>query len=201
MESPSTERAAAITTCCSMAAPMSTYTMARPTPCRIPTPCRVQFHQHVQRGVWAHGGLAHQQSPKAAATVVSRHGLRIPRNDAMDARSFFAVKGLITADPEANQFGASIGGSVKHDKTFLFFRGSHYGKRTQLPVPALSCPRRSSARRLFASSRKPTDPTTGLAPGSNPNGSIFPSRGQTYQPDRSPAQRGQHTHLQCARVR
>jgi putative AlgH/UPF0301 family transcriptional regulator len=44
------------------------------------------------------------------------------RNDKMDARSFFAVKGLVPKPAlKRNQFGASVGGPVKRDKSFLFF--------------------------------------------------------------------------------
>jgi len=87
------------------------------------------------------------------------------RNDAMDARSFFAVKGLVNKPTlKRNQFGASIGGPVKHDKTFLFFSweslrqtNSTTSSGTVVPTPF------ERSGDFSQSSRKPTDPTTGLA--------------------------------------
>ena len=87
------------------------------------------------------------------------------RNDVMDARSFFAVKGLVNKpNLKRNQFGASIGGPVKHDKSFLFFSWESLRQKnfttssgTVVPTPL------ERAGDFSQSSRKPTDPTTGLA--------------------------------------
>jgi outer membrane receptor protein involved in Fe transport len=55
------------------------------------------------------------------------------RNDAFDARGFFT-----TAKPplRQNQFGATLGGPVRHDKTFFFF--SYEGYRRKQPASSLS---------------------------------------------------------------
>lgn len=60
------------------------------------------------------------------------------RNDAFDARNFFAQQ---TEALKQNQFGASMGGPLRHDKTFFFgyyegFRNRE-GKTRRITVPSL----------------------------------------------------------------
>ena len=42
------------------------------------------------------------------------------RNDALDARNFFAPAGELDPRYQRNQFGASLGGPIRQDKTFFF---------------------------------------------------------------------------------
>ena len=87
------------------------------------------------------------------------------RNDVMDARSFFAVKGLVNKPTlKRNQFGASLGGPVKRDKSFLFFAWESLRQKNSTTSSGTVMPTALERAGDFSqSSRKPTDPTTGLA--------------------------------------
>jgi hypothetical protein len=88
------------------------------------------------------------------------------RNDKMDARSFFAVKGLVNKPTlRRNQFGASIGGPIKRDKTFLFFSWESLKQKNSTTSSGTVLPTALERAGDFSqSSRKPTDPTTGGLP-------------------------------------
>ncbi len=85
------------------------------------------------------------------------------RNDKLDARSFFGHAGLVTKPTlKRNQFGASIGGPIIKDRTFLFFSWESLRERSAttntgqvLPTPA------ERAGDFSLSKTKPTDPLTG----------------------------------------
>jgi Carboxypeptidase regulatory-like domain/TonB-dependent Receptor Plug Domain len=49
------------------------------------------------------------------------------RNDALDAENFFATPGLRAPELRLNQFGGTIGGPIRKDKTFFF--GNYEGTR------------------------------------------------------------------------
>src|SRR5258707_1149076 len=87
------------------------------------------------------------------------------RNDVMDARSFFAVKGLVNKPSlKRNQFGASLGGPVKPHKSFLFFSWESLRQRNATTSSGTVMPTVLERGGDFSqSSRKPTDPATGLA--------------------------------------
>ena len=81
------------------------------------------------------------------------------RNDALDARNFFALE---TGKLRRNQFGGTFGGPVIRNKTFFF--GSYEGVRqrqaqvfSSLVVPTAA----ERAGDFSQSARKPTDPLTG----------------------------------------
>ena len=67
------------------------------------------------------------------------------RNDKLDARNFFD-QGPITPF-RRNQFGGSLGGPIKKDKTFLF--GNYEGFRHRLGISALATVPDNDARRGF----------------------------------------------------
>src|SRR5882762_7381780 len=87
------------------------------------------------------------------------------RNDAMDARSFFAVKGLVNKPVlKRNQFGASLGGPVKRDKSFLFVSWESLKQKNSTTSSGTVMPTALDRAGDFSqSSRKPTDPATGAA--------------------------------------
>ena len=86
------------------------------------------------------------------------------RNDKLDARSFFGHAGLVTKPTlKRNQFGASLGGPVIKDKTFLFFSWESLRERSAttntgqvLPTPA------ERAGDFSQSKTKPVDPVSGV---------------------------------------
>lgn len=88
------------------------------------------------------------------------------RNDALDARSYFAHANLVEKQRlRRNQFGASIGGPAVRDRTFWFaswesVRESRALNQTGLIVPTLS----ERTGDFSASARKPFDPSTNRLP-------------------------------------
>jgi len=84
------------------------------------------------------------------------------RNDALDARSFFAHRGLVAKQKlRRNQFGASAGGPIRRDKSFLFaswesLRERRSTTRTDLIVPTAA----ERAGDFSATARRPFDPAT-----------------------------------------
>ena len=83
------------------------------------------------------------------------------RNNALDSRSFFAPS---VNDLKRNQFGATLGGPIRHNKLFGFF--SYEGDRIRSGVfdnsayPPTAAERQGDFSTLPAS-KQPTDPMTG----------------------------------------
>lgn len=59
------------------------------------------------------------------------------RNNALDARNFFNIKGQPQAPFHNNQFGGSLGGPIIKDKTFFFL--DYEGQRESVGVVTLAC--------------------------------------------------------------
>ena len=80
------------------------------------------------------------------------------RNDAFDARSFFATQ---KAKLTQNQFGASVGGPIIHDRTFFF--GAYQGLRESVGTThSIVVPTAAERAGDFSQSiQKPKDPLTG----------------------------------------
>jgi outer membrane receptor protein involved in Fe transport len=86
------------------------------------------------------------------------------RNDVLDARSFFGHAGLVTKPTlKRNQFGASLGGPIIKDKTFLFFSWESLRERSATTNTGQVMPTEAERAGDFSQSKtKPIDPTTGL---------------------------------------
>src|SRR4051794_30677230 len=86
------------------------------------------------------------------------------RNDKLDARSFFGHAGLVTKPTlKRNQFGASLGGPIIQDKTFLFFSWESLRERSATTNTGQVVPTAAEHAGDFSQSKlKPTDPLTGL---------------------------------------
>jgi len=103
---------------------------------------------------------------QAVVSIVTKSGTNRPqgsayefvRNDAFDARNFFAAK---KPDLKRNQYGASAGGALKQNKMFIF--GSYEGLRTTKELPFLaSVPNPTLLSGDFSSIATPiVDPLTG----------------------------------------
>lgn len=85
------------------------------------------------------------------------------RNDVMDAHQFFFGGSFLPKNPlKQNQFGATVGGPIKKDKSFLF--GSWESFRNVQSIPGSAGPMPSAlevAGDFSQSKNKPIDPTTG----------------------------------------
>ena len=86
------------------------------------------------------------------------------RNDKLDARSFFGHAGLVTKPTlKRNQFGASVGGPIIKDKTFLFFSWESLRERSATTNTGQVMPTAAERAGDFSQSKsKPVDPTTGV---------------------------------------
>jgi len=84
------------------------------------------------------------------------------RNSAMDARDYFLPSPLPQNILKQNQFGATFGGPIIHDKTFFFL--SYEGLRSiqQTPGTAVVLTPQQRIGDFSATSTPITDPTTGL---------------------------------------
>jgi hypothetical protein len=138
------------------------------TPTSVPNPDALQEFSVLSSSFSAENG----RGAGSLVTAVTRGGTNqyhgtvyeYLRNDKLDARSFFGVAGLVTKPKlKRNQFGASLGGPIIRDKTFLFFSWESLRERsattstgTVLPTPA------ERAGDFSLSARKPIDPLTGL---------------------------------------
>lgn len=83
------------------------------------------------------------------------------RNNAMDARNYFSPSPLPQNILKQNQYGATLGGPVIHDKTFFFL--SYEGLRSiqEFPASAVVLTPQQRAGDFSASSSPITNPTTG----------------------------------------
>jgi hypothetical protein len=86
------------------------------------------------------------------------------RNDVMDAHQFFFGGTFLPKNPlKQNQFGASVGGPIKKDKSFLFFSWESLRNVQSSPGSAGPMPSALEVAGDFSQSKnKPVDPTTGL---------------------------------------
>ena len=85
------------------------------------------------------------------------------RNDDMDAHQFFFGGTFLPKNPlKQNQFGASLGGPIKRDKSFLFFSWESLRNVQSSPGSAGPMPSALEVAGDFSQSKnKPIDPTTG----------------------------------------
>jgi hypothetical protein len=85
------------------------------------------------------------------------------RNDVMDAHQFFFGRTFLPKNPlKQNQFGASLGGPVKRDKSFAFFSWESLRNVQSSPGSAGPMPSALEVAGDFSQSKnKPIDPTTG----------------------------------------
>jgi outer membrane receptor protein involved in Fe transport len=84
------------------------------------------------------------------------------RNDVLDARSFFGHAALVTKPTlKRNQFGASLGGPIRKDKTFLFFSWESLREQSALTNTGQVMPTAAERQGDFSQSKtKPIDPLT-----------------------------------------
>jgi hypothetical protein len=115
------------------------------------------------------GGGVVQMTTKSGTNDLHGSAYYFLRNDALDARNFFAAGKPVL---RYNQFGASIGGPIKKDRTHYFFNyeGTRV-KRQQTQI--VSVPTRAETRGDFSGRATVRDPLTG-AP--FPNNTIPASR-------------------------
>ena len=87
------------------------------------------------------------------------------RNDVMDAHQFFFGGTFLPKNPlKQNQFGASLGGPIKRDKSFLFFSWESLRNVQSSPGSNGPMPTALEVAGDFSQSKnKPIDPTTGVA--------------------------------------
>ena len=77
------------------------------------------------------------RNPGATVNVITKSGSNLLhgsvyeffRNTQLDAKNFFAKPGSSKAQYQQNQFGASLGGPIQHDKLFFFADYEGYRKR------------------------------------------------------------------------
>ena len=92
------------------------------------------------------------RNPGATINVITKSGsnsfrgsaYEFFRNSRLDARNFFAKPGSPKAQYQQNQFGASLGGPIRHDKLFFFADYEGFRKRqgtfasvNTVPTPAM----------------------------------------------------------------
>jgi hypothetical protein len=115
-------------------------------------------------------GAEYGKRPGGQVTVVTMSGsnelhgdvFEFLRNSALDARNFFAQS--LNPPFKRNQFGASAGGPIKKDKTFVF--GNYEGFRQSLTLSDVTFVPNASARNgtLLGSNGKPIGLASGIAP-------------------------------------
>ncbi|MGI8732130.1 MAG: TonB-dependent receptor domain-containing protein [Pyrinomonadaceae bacterium] len=122
------------------------------------------------------------RNPGAQVNVVLKSGtnevhgslFEFHRNAALDARNFFAPAGEAKPKHLRNQFGGSIGGPIRRDRTFIF--GDYEGTRSREGITRITnVPTAQERSGDFSQSLfgVPTDPFTGMA---FPGGVIDPLR-------------------------
>jgi hypothetical protein len=134
-------------------------------------------------------GAEYGKRPGAQVLIVTQSGTNelhgslyeFLRNNALDARNYFD-RGSSAPPFERNQFGASLGGPIQKDKTFLF--GNYEGFRQQLHQTGVDLVPDVNARNgflpcaLVAPAPNPCPPSglvdVGVAPGVAPLFSLWP---------------------------
>lgn len=122
------------------------------------------------------------RNPGAQVNVVLKSGsnnfhgslFEFYRNGALDARNFFAPSGEPKPKYLRNQFGGSLGGPIKHDRTFFF--GDYEGTRSREGITRITnVPTALERAGDFSQSLfgNPIDPFTGMP---FPGGVIGPGR-------------------------
>ncbi len=113
-------------------------------------------------------------TPGAQISIVTKsggnqfHGTAFDylRNDVFDSRNYFDAPPLPKPAERQNDFGATIGGPIRKDKTFFFF--SYEGLRLQLPQTATGEFFTASARAAVAPAYQPIVDALPLPPANAP---------------------------------
>ena len=110
------------------------------------------------------------RNPGAAVNVITKSGTNqwhgsayeFFRNDRLDARDFFNDKrpGVNKPPFRQNQFGASLGGPIQHDKLFFFTNYEGYRKRRGTITSVNTVPTEAMRRGDFSAVRDVFDPFT-----------------------------------------
>lgn len=125
-------------------------------------------------------GAEYGKRPGAQVSIVTDSGtnqlhgtvFEYLRNSALDARNFFD-RGSIPSF-QRNQFGGSLGGPIKKDRTFLF--GNYEGFRQYLGLSDLTLVPDNNARNGFLPDKNGNLTNVGLAPGVAPLLALWPSQ-------------------------
>jgi outer membrane receptor protein involved in Fe transport len=138
------------------------------TPTSMPNPDALQEFSILSSSFSAEFG----RGAGALVTAVTKSGTNnihgtvyeFLRNDVLDARSFFGHAGLVDKPTlKRNQFGASVGGPIIKDKTFLFFSWESLRERSATTNTGQVLPTAAERAGDFSMSKtKPIDPFTGV---------------------------------------
>src|ERR1051326_5795919 len=131
------------------------------------------------------------RNPGATINVITKSGSNLfrgsayefVRNSRLDARNFFAKPGSPKAQYQQNQFGASLGGPIRHDRLFFFADYEGFRKRQGTFASVNSVPALAERQGDFSGVRPIFDPfsvtpTPGTASGYTRTpfpGSIIPT--------------------------
>ena len=128
------------------------------------------------------------RNPGATINVITKSGsnsfrgsaYEFVRNSRLDARNFFAKPGSPKAQYQQNQFGASLGGPIRHDKLFFFADYEGFRKRQGTFASVNTVPTVAMRGGDFSGVRAIYDPF-----------SVTPAPGTAsgYTPDSFPGQR------------
>jgi hypothetical protein len=77
------------------------------------------------------GGMVVQVASKAGTNAFHGSAFEFVRNSDLDSRSFYAPE---TEPLQRNEFGATIGGPIKKDKTFFFFEFAGFRQLSGVPT-------------------------------------------------------------------
>lgn len=120
--------------------------------------------------------------PGAQVSIVTQSGtnqvhgtaFEFLRNSVLDARNFFDYPATLRIPPfKRNQFGGSLGGPIRRDKTFVF--GNYEGFRQRLGLSSVAIVPDANARRgLLPDAQGVPTPVTGLNPAMLPYMAFWP---------------------------
>ena len=138
------------------------------TPTSMPNPDALQEFSVLSSSFSAEYG----RGAGSLVTAVTKSGTNIFhgslyeyfRNDKLDARSFFGHAGLVEKPTlKRNQYGASVGGPIIRDKTFLFFAWESLRETSATTNTGQVLPTAAERSGDFSLSKaKPIDPLTGV---------------------------------------